>query len=91
MRLTIFKTPQPKRFSYTPRYWDERKEELDKVRKRYQDPQASPPGANAERLKGQLSGRWKRRVDQRTRKRSSAITLLVYLLLIALLAWFIFT
>lgn len=29
MRLVMFKTPNPKRFTYKPRYYDERKERLE--------------------------------------------------------------
>lgn len=88
MRLTLFRTPQHKRFSYAPRYWDERKEEIEKIRKRYQAADESDAG---ERARLMIRGRWKRRVDQNTRRKSSAITLLVYVLLIALLAWYIFS
>lgn len=29
MRLVMFKTPNPKRFTYKPRYYDEKKEKLE--------------------------------------------------------------
>ena len=88
MRFTLFRTPQPKRFNYAPRYWDERKEEIENIRKRYADSGETTSGEKARLM---IAGRWRRRVDHSTRKKSSALTLLVYLLLIALLAWFIFS
>ena len=86
MRASLFKISKPKQFKYAPRYWDERKEELDRVRMRYADPEKA---SSAENVKHRISGRWKRTVDHKTRQRSSVLTVLVYLLLIALLIWYV--
>lgn len=87
MKISFFRTPSPKTFTYQPRYWDERKEELEKIRTRYAN---KDKGNQAEKVKERISMRWNRRIDRRTKRKSSALTLLVYLLIIALLVWFIF-
>lgn len=87
MRISFFRTPSPKSFSYKPRYWDERKEEIERIKARYAEPEKKD---DPEVIKQRIRSRWSRSVDKETRKRSSALTLLVYLLIIALLVWFIF-
>ena len=34
-RITFFSTPEPRQFNYTPRYYDERKERLEELYKKY--------------------------------------------------------
>jgi hypothetical protein len=87
MKISFFRTPSPKQFSYRPRYWNERKEQLDQIRARYAGKEGQD---SAEKVKERIAMRWGRRLDQKTRKKSSALTLLIYLLIIALLVWFIF-
>ena len=37
MRFSLFKQTKNNKFNYTPRYYDERKERLDALRKKYQN------------------------------------------------------
>lgn len=87
MRIVFFSRPKPKQFIYRPRYWDERKEELDRIQKKYAGTDV-PEGSDA--LREQLSRRWRRKIDKDTRKKTSSMMMLVYLVIAALLAWFIF-
>ena len=34
-RITFFSTPEPRQYHYTPRYYDERKERLEELYKKY--------------------------------------------------------
>lgn len=34
-RITFFSTPEPRQYNYTPRYYDERKERLEELYKKY--------------------------------------------------------
>jgi hypothetical protein len=87
MKISFFRTPTPRQFSFRPRYYDERKEQLNQIRARYSGREEKD---SAEKVKERIAMRWGRRMDQKTRKKSSTLTLLIYLLIIALLVWFIF-
>lgn len=71
-----------KTFEFKPRYYDERKERIEELRKKYGEEvkQGKPKGG--EHLRGELSARW--RDNRQTKVKSSNRTL--FLIIISLLA-----
>lgn len=87
MRIVFFSRPKPKQFTYKPRYWDERKEQLELSRKKYD---GTAQTGNESAMRQHLNMHWRRSIDRTARKKTSNLMLLVYLALIALIVWFIF-
>ena len=56
MRFVVFKTPTPKRFKYTPRYFDEDKERLEK---RKAELGLSSELTHQEKIRSQMRKKWK--------------------------------
>ncbi|WP_020571127.1 hypothetical protein [Neolewinella persica] len=50
--LRLFKTPKNQQFSYKPRYWDPKKEEAEKLRKRVEQLQTGGVDAMKTRISG---------------------------------------
>lgn len=50
--LRLFKTPKNQQFSYKPRYWDPKKEEAEKLKKRVEQIQNGGVGAMKTRISG---------------------------------------
>ena len=92
----FFKTPKTKQFHYKPRYYDERKEELDKriaqIKSEMGVTDEQPEGNQywrgdyKTRIKGQMHGYFK---QARRARRTSNIRLLVILFILLALAWYI--
>ena len=92
----FFKLPKIKQFHYKPRYYDERKEELDKriaqIKKEMGVTDEQPEGNKYFRgdykthIKGQMKGYFK---QSRRQKRTSNIRLLIILLILLALSWYI--
>ena len=92
----FFKLPNIKQFELRPRYYDARKEALDKriaqIKAEMGIPGDQPEGNKYFRgdykthIKGQMKGYFR---QTRRQKRSSNIRLLVILLILLSLAWFI--
>ena len=88
--------PKIKQFRYKPRYYDERKEELDKrieqIKREMGVTEEHPEGNRYFRgdykthIKGQMKGYFK---HSRRQRRTSNIRLLVILLILLALAWYI--
>ncbi len=72
MRFVIFKTPKPKRFNYHARFYDEKKEELEK--RKAELGYSSKLNRN-EILRLKMSRRWKIEDDPGNKR---ATTLLIY-------------
>jgi hypothetical protein len=88
MKISFFKTGKPKDFSYRPLFYNERKEELEKVRRSVEKQQGSD---TVERMRVNLERSWRDRQDRKRRKTSTSnIRLLIYLAALALLIYFMF-
>nr|NQU93234.1 hypothetical protein [Bacteroidota bacterium] len=85
MQIVFFKRPKPKQFDYKPRYYDEEKERIEKRRKELEN---AGKGDTAF-LKSEIDRRW-HRIDRKNREKSKRINLLVYLIIIAILLYFLF-
>ena len=92
----LFKLPKIKQFQYNPRYYDERKEALDKriaqIKSEMGITEELPEGNKyfkgdyKTQIKGQMRGYFKQTKRQ---KRTSNIRLLLILLILLALAWYI--
>lgn len=86
MKIVAFHTPKPRQFSYKPLYYNQRKEELEELKKKYSD-KKEESGISPD-FREKLRASWKVR-EKRTGS-ISKITLLVYLVLAALFIYYIF-
>ncbi|MGE5383570.1 MAG: hypothetical protein ACM3PX_09105 [Omnitrophica WOR_2 bacterium] len=86
MKIIAFRTPKPKPFSYKPRYYDPKKEELENLKKKY----------SGEKTDGGISPDFRARLRQAMHvkeKRTgniSKVTLIVYFALAILILYYIF-
>lgn len=88
MKISFFKTAKPKEFNYSPLYYNERKEELEKIRKSVE---VKEGGDTVERMRVNLERSWRNRRDRQQHKAPvSRIRLLAYLAAIALFIYFMF-
>ncbi len=85
MKIIAFRTRKPKRFTYKPLYYDERKEELEKLKKKYSEP--APEGISPD-FRDRLRQSWQIK-EQRIGIISKA-TLVAYLIVAILLLYLIF-
>jgi len=85
MQIVFFKTPKPKQFEYKPRYYDEEAERKEKRRKEIED----AGKGDTSFMKSEIDRRW-RRIDKKNRGKARGINLLIYLVIIALLVYFMF-
>jgi len=87
MALTFFKTPKPKSFNYSPRYYDKKKDELEK-KKAIMGLESEL--ARNEELRLRMSNRWGRnRTDEGRSMLSKTVTYLIYGAFIVLSVYFI--
>ena len=86
MKIVFFRTPSPKQFSYPPRYYDPEKERIEGRKK-----ESGLIGGNKPDLRSQFQNNWRRlRSTDRSRKRKSEMSVLVYLFIMGILIYFIF-
>jgi hypothetical protein len=96
MLAVFFRIPKTKKYSYKPRYYDERQEELDKriaqIKAEMGITEDQPEGNKYFRgdykthIRGQMKGYFR---QTRRQKRTSNIRLLFILLILLGLAWYI--
>ena len=87
MKISFFKTGKPRDFSYRPMFYNERKEELEKIKKSVE---AESGDDASERIRVRLERSWRDRHDRRRHKATSNLRLLVYLAAIILAIYFMF-
>jgi hypothetical protein len=85
MQIVFFKRTQPRKFDYKPRYYDEEEERREELRRKSEGTSA---GGSSD-LRMEISRRW-RTADRKNRKTAKGINLLVYLVIVALLVYFVF-
>ena len=69
LKLKGFKTPNHRQFTYVPRFWDEKKEEADKLKKRVEALQEN--GADA--IKMRISSGFRRGYNKDKKYRSQQV------------------
>ena len=87
MKIVFFKTPKPKQFNYKPIYYDAEREALEE-RKR-QLGIGTVDGKNPD-LKTMLARNWRRRGRDTERKKSSRMSLLIFLIISLFLIYVFF-
>lgn len=102
LRISIFKTPQPKQFRYVPRYWDQEKEErkqrLEDARRRVgleEEPEVEEEtGSRKPVLKERINFRDKTRIGSlrsaQSVRRKSQVRLIIILLTLLIIFWWLF-
>ncbi len=86
MRIVAFRTPKPKPFSYKPRFYDEKKERLENLRKKYEN-NNSGEGISPD-FRERLRASWK--IKEKRTGNISKVTLLIYAALVAFILYYIF-
>ena len=86
MKFFSFKTEKPKQFEYKPRYYDEREETLDPLRR---EMGLSDEQNNSDRMRARMQHEWKRRQDTQRRQRNNTMKLTIMVGLLVLLLWLI--
>ena len=86
MRVVFFKRNEHKKFDYKPLYYNERKEELEKRRRKIQKPKGE---FSKEEMKEELHYRWNIHRKTDTKKKNDK-GILIYVLIIAVLIYLIF-
>ena len=85
MQIVFLRRPKPKSFEYKPLYYNEEKERQEKRRQELE--KAGTGDTNF--MRGEIDRRW-RKVDRQNRSKARGANLLVYLVIAALLVYFIF-
>jgi hypothetical protein len=87
MKLVFFRIPKPKQFSYPPRYYDEEKERQE-LRKR--ELGLAGDGTKID-FRTQVGATWRRlrKIDSKRQKKAQ-MSVVVYLLIVAMLIYLIF-
>lgn len=86
MGFTAFKTPKPKGFKYIPRYYDPKKEELER---RKAELGIDSKLSHSEQLRSKMAGRWHQNDDDQRSILSRSISYLIYGTVIGLSIYFI--
>ena len=90
MIIKFFHTPKPRKFKYNPHYYDERKEELNRLKKEYGIIKDDGSEDYRARLRQKIESNWRRRRVTSSRERSSSIRLVLILAALMLLAYWFF-
>ena len=87
MKVVFFRIPKPKQFKYPPRYYDEEKERK-KLRKR--ELGLAGDGSKID-FKSQVGASWSKfRKSETGRQRKAQMSVVVYLMIVAMLIYLIF-
>ncbi|MBW6489699.1 MAG: hypothetical protein K0B15_00765 [Lentimicrobium sp.] len=84
MKIVAFKTGKPRPFNYRPIFYDQKKEEMEELMKRYKEPEE----AENERFKAKIRGSWRRK-ESETKKMSNR-TFYIYIIIALALLYYIF-
>lgn len=90
--LRFFRLPKPKKFEYTPLYYDPKKEAMQERERRISSEltgEALSEEDYANRIKGSMRSPSKRKQkDQKSDARTSNIRIVLIILVLAFLAWY---
>lgn len=87
------KTIEHKRFDYTPMYYDEKKEALNKKKELYRRMNAGElsEGEKKDLLRQEMRQSWSRTNYRKSQEKASNIRILILILVLLALGYFIFT
>jgi hypothetical protein len=89
--ISLFRTPRPKQFKYTPIFWDPNKEAL-KLREQQIKQEMGIADEDRPRvslIRGQMRGYYERKVKG-NRSAKSSLRLVVILVILSLIAYYLF-
>lgn len=86
MKFVFFRTPKPRQFSYKPRYYDEKKEALENLKKKYSS-EKTKEGLSPD-FHEKLKASWK--IKEKRTGTITRTTVLIYLVIAALILYYIF-
>jgi len=84
MKIVAFKTRKPKQFNYRPLFYDQKKEEMEELMKRYTDTEQQ----ETERLRLRMRETW--RVREAKNNLISKRTLYIYLIGASIIIYLVF-
>jgi hypothetical protein len=88
----LTKVNENKRFGYVPRYYDERKERLDKMAEKYAESQEVDEFKRKESLRQSIADSWSSSSSIRAKSKKNAnVRFLLILAVLALLVYFVFS
>ncbi|MBW7867242.1 MAG: hypothetical protein H3C31_02830 [Brumimicrobium sp.] len=87
-RIRFMKVNKNKRFEYTPRYYDERKERIEHLKKLY-DEDSSDTQVKRDELRSQMQQAWRGKTYEK-QKNAANIRLIVILAVILVIVYYIF-
>ncbi len=85
MKIVFARTPKPKRFDFPARYYDPRKEELERRKKMREGGELT----TEDRVKGSMKSSWHKEAKQKN-DRSNKRTIFIYLAIALIILYFIF-
>ncbi len=87
MKITFFKTPKPRRFSYPTRYYDEEKEYWDQRKREL----GIGGGTEKADFKSRVGSEWGRmRKLNASRKKKAGLSVVIYFAIVALIVYLFF-
>jgi len=93
-RIRFMKVNQNKRYDYTPRYYDERKERLNALKSRYEaddsDSFDKDTAAYRAKMKQRMEQSWNLHTVQSTQSKAANIRLIIILVVLIAVTYFIF-
>lgn len=90
-RIRFMKVNRHKRFDYTPRYYDERKDRIENMKKLYSEEGTEKTSAQRELLRDDIRRAWRNDSSSISKQKNAAnIRLIIILALILLAVYFIF-
>lgn len=90
-RIKFMKVNRHKRFEYSPRYYDERKERLDRIKAKYAEEgeKVKTAAAYRERLRQSIEDNWGKEGNKAIQSRSANLRLILILVLLLAGAYFL--
>lgn len=89
-RIRFMKVNRNRRFNYTPRYYDERKERIENLKKLYGEGEEGKSEIQRELLRDQMKRSWTNNSNLAKQKRAANLRLIIILALILLAVYLIF-
>lgn len=80
---SFFKTPKNKQFNYSPRYYDERKERLEKILN--ENPDSKEENYQGNNIRGQFKSKFRKSTEKR---RNSNLRMVVIIIILFIITYF---
>lgn len=88
-RIRFMKVNKHKRFSYSPRYYDERKERIQRIREAYSDKEGNSPSEKQAQVRDRIQSAWQTEKSYSQQSRIANVRLIIILVALILAVYFI--